>query len=63
MYSKFYITCKKAKALCLNKKKKKNKTNKNKLSPSHLLLNRPRLNAACVLDFCHLDQGSVTERS
>lgn len=62
MYSTFYITCKKAKALCLDKKKK-NKTNKNKLSPSPLLLNRPRLNAACVLDFCHLDQGSVTERS
>lgn len=44
MYSKFYITCKKAKALCLDKKKKQNK--KNKLSLSHLLLNRPRLNAA-----------------
>lgn len=37
MYNKFYITCKKAKALCLDKKKKQNKTKK-KLSPSHLLL-------------------------
>lgn len=39
MYNKFYITCKKAKALCLDKKKKQNKTKKKKkLSPSNLLL-------------------------